>query len=967
MKKTLFLILGLANLHLQIFGQNLVATLPSLDTLHLDNTSAIIDFDKNISIIKDSLSETELIQYYEKGLSASQEIQNDTLARNFANTIRDVYYRTNDFSNEKKYAHIALNHSKRTGNSRLIAYDYMIIANNHAVQNELIKAIEYYFKIIELSKSSKDIEEYEYHSYTNLSYCFYTLGEFEQSISYLNLSEEYLKNSKDKYGLLYLTSVYDGIAANYMELENKDSSEHYVNLLIQTIQTVETDTTWDADYLSATLSANYIDITDYYLSEGKLDEAKFFYEKSNSFKIFRADRKYVLDIDFAVKTGDFSKAKKLINNPPKNFDTSSNPDFLKIAAEYYDSIGQTEKKLTFLNEYNETEVEKLKSQRVELSTYTKEKIATINQQKEIENLKQKQTYQSRLSYLSWGIISLMILSFILLLSGYFQIKTKNKLLKKNLESGKIIEVQSQKIQQAELQKNKLFTNIAHELQTPLNIIQGLSKQVAKSDQLTEADAEALQIIMRNSTYLSEATNQILSINLPSQEKVSSKFVRFSLPQLLEYLLPEFHYLASEKSITIQSIDQSKSPIDIYSDLGKISTILKNLLSNAIKYTNEKGTISIKYSDYNLGYHEIIVEDNGRGISKEELAHLFDRYYQSESHDAEGGFGLGLAICQEYIKSLNGKINVNSTLGVGSSFSIQIPIVKEKYLSAQTEFYVFPENNPPKLNSLSEPTKASVTKENRLLIVEDNTDFCTYLKTILKDEYHLDFLHNGIDALEYLNNNKPTLIITDWMMRGMDGLELVKNLKVSKKYNNIPILMLTARSLNSDKIKALRVGIDDYLIKPVSDEVLKKRIAFLLNNKEEQEEFEASFSSSISDEKGLELSPTDQKWLFEMEQIIFPIIPDFDLTLERVAKLGNTNSKQLNRKIKATTGLTAKKYIQEIRYWEARRMLETKEYDSVKAVCFSVGFKDQKNFSRKFKERFGVYPSQYLHTSKSVED
>ncbi len=238
-------------------------------------------------------------------------------------------------------------------------------------------------------------------------------------------------------------------------------------------------------------------------------------------------------------------------------------------------------------------------------------------------------------------------------------------------------------------------------------------------------------------------------------------------------------------------------------------------------------------------------------------------------------------------------------------------------------------------------------------------FCKYLKTILKDEYNLAFAHNGSEALDYLKINMPDLIITDWMMQTVDGLALVQRLKKTKEFNHLPILMLTARSLPSDKIKALRVGIDDYLIKPIEDNLLKDRIKYLLYNTDQRAEFEPSILSPILSKDGQSLTISAQNWLFKMEEIIFPLIHDFDLNLEQVAALGNTNVTQLNKKMKETTGLTAKKYIQEIRYWEARRMLEAKEYDSVKAICLSVGFKDQKNFSRKFKKRFGVYPSEYL--------
>jgi signal transduction histidine kinase len=271
-------------------------------------------------------------------------------------------------------------------------------------------------------------------------------------------------------------------------------------------------------------------------------------------------------------------------------------------------------------------------------------------------------------------------------------------LKKNIEDEKTIKLQSQKLQQVEQQKNILFTNIAHEFQTPLNIIQGLSKYIASSSQLSEDNYEALHILNKNSKSLSEATRQILAINSSVNDDTSSTKVWFSLLGLFEYILPEFLFLSKEKSITLDYSSLTNSSINIHSDLNKIIIIFQNLLSNAIKYTATNGTILIKCSDANQTYYEITIEDNGRGIPKEELPYIFDRYFQA-GNEAEGGFGLGLAICQDYIKSLKGEISVMSTLGKGSTFLVQIPKVVSEKLPLPTELYSFPKSDFLKLKPL----------------------------------------------------------------------------------------------------------------------------------------------------------------------------------------------------------------------------------------------------------------------------
>ena len=957
MKRILLFIFSYLSFIISSFGQVSDCDFLELDTFHLKNTASINAFETRIDEVKIGLSSDALIKYHKRGLKAAQAIQNDTIARIFADNILRMYLSENDLKNMEKYAKIALDHTKKTGKKRLIAYQYLTLATSYLGTDEIDKAIEYFLKVVEISQNHQAAKQYEYSAYMSLGFAFYQLGEIEESVSYLKLAEKYFFKNGDDYKDLYLAYIYSGMAGNFLELDHKDSSEFYINQTIHALQKVELDTTLDYLHVQSASSDIYFDIIEYYLLDNRLFEANTYYKKIKDFQILDQERKYIVDLQFSLKRNEIEKMKKLIDNPPEALLLIYELEYLDLVSKYYEKVGNDKKSLSFFKQKNDKKIEQLKTRQVKFSSFTKEKIKSINQKGKIEKLIQEKTLQRKLTNgLTIAAIA-MVLSILLLVFAFYQVKLKNKLLNKSIEYEKTIKLQSQKLQKSELQKNKLFTNIAHEFQTPLNIIQGLSKYIATSHQLTDNGYEALQILNKNSKSLSKATQQILTINSPNQKKEPSKKVWFSLSQLFEYILPEFRFLAKERYILLNSKEVEDSSINIYSDLNKIITVLKNLLSNAIKYTAKEGTIFIKCAAH-PSYAEIIIEDNGKGISPEELPYIFDRFYQA-GKDAEGGFGLGLAICQEYIKSLNGKIKVSSTLGEGSSFSIQIPKINSKEYPSPIELYDFPKNDIPKPKSLNEPSKIPIGAKPQLLIVEDNIDFCTYLKNILQNDYQLTFMHNGLKAIVHLKNHVPALIITDWMMPDLDGLALIKKLKTSEEYNQIPILMLTARSLASDKIKALHAGVDDYLIKPIGDDLLKNRIAHFLKNENQLQRVKPIFASTISNHEGLELSKSDKDWLFKVEEIIFPLIQNFDLNLEQVAKLNNTNVTQLNRKLKSITGLTAKKYIQELRYWEARRMLETKEHESVKAICLSVGFKDQKNFSRKFKERFGSYPSEYL--------
>ena len=636
-------------------------------------------------------------------------------------------------------------------------------------------------------------------------------------------------------------------------------------------------------------------------------------------------------------------------------------------AENYAALGNYKEAYTAQTTYQELNSKLYTQQKDKQIQELAAKYESEKKEANIELLKVQQSKQA-LEIKQKNILSAVLVGILGLLVVYIFKRKKNKLineqrlqreiriLKENIDNKEMIEQQAKKLHLIESQKNKLFTNIAHELQTPLNIIYGLGMELFKSANLKHSEKEALAIVTRNTKNLSSTAHQILEINKSNGQLVNSKIVNFYLLELLQSIISEYHFLAKQKNSKLTIDPSIEATLLICSDVYKLETILKNLLSNAIKYLQKEGAIQIAYQLTTEGFHQIKVIDNGPGITKQNLPLLFDRYYQTDTTNPEGGFGIGLTICKDYIESLDGTIEVDSTLGLGTTFTITFP--KKPVLDSKKSIHKFPQ--PAKfeeqVNTVPIPLVAPTPQSAAtLLIVEDNYDYCKYLETILVSEYQLKFVHDGAEAIKCVEKELPDLIITDGMMPNMDGFTFVEQLKFSG-YSSVPILMLTARNLKIDKLKALRLGIDDYLTKPVETDNLKNSITKLLQLKTEKP---SNLIELTAEQFQLELSVTNQDWLMKLEKNLFPLIYSFDLKLEQIAELMNISSKQLNVRLKEITGLTAKKYIQEIRYWEARRMLETRTHDSVKAVSYSVGFKDTKNFSRRFKERFGKYPTEYM--------
>jgi len=950
----------------QELDSTLMLTLSSFDTIKLDNRAAFFLYGKKINALERKVTSLKLIELAKKMLDASTNLPNtesykDSISYKTSALISLLYGKISDKQQSKEYIELALKYAKSSQTKRFIVEAYIALGAIYTYEeNKLTKGVNAFLLALEEIDTMQVPYRFIISTYINLSNCYLKLGETSEAIQYLKRAETFHTGVIDDKRKTYnLSTVYSGLSQVYNRLENKDSTAFYINKLITSTKALERQildhsrTKYLPIYFDENIKDNYIYITNYYLKKEELEKAKIYYSKVNSFTNLDVYKKYLLDLNFAVKFNNSIQVKLLLNKPPEDFDIHGNKDYLEIMATFYEQSGLYKKSLDFTKQYYNLKNKELKSERIKLSDYTDYRIESIKNRKVIDILERDQAYQRSFRQFLFVLFSLALLLLVVLIYFYRQKQEKNKILKENLERKKVIENQTQKIQQAEEQKKKLFINIAHELQTPLNIIKGFSNQIYKTEKLTDEGVEAIGIIIKNSKYLSRITNQILEINLPIQKQITTEFVLISLKELLDYILPEFQFLAKEKSINLISPDFKNLKVLIFSDVDKIETILKNLLSNAIKFTPIHGTVKIEYIENNDGYLQIIINNNGRGILQEEFTTLFERYNQSKMNIGEGGYGLGLAICKEYIEFLNGKIEVTSELGVSTTFMISHPIVSKEILGKNEELYRFPQ--------IQYPTtlKQSVEKINYLLIVEDNIDFCKYLATVFDKKYDLVFVHNGQQAITYLEMNKPDLILTDWMMPEMNGIQLVEYLKSKEAYLDIPILMLTSRNLAIDKMNGLRKGIDDFLVKSVDEEVLRNRVAYLLKIKNAKETFLLQSFTSKNNEIENQTLKIDQEWLLKVEESVIPLIADFDLNLEKISNLLDISSMHLNRKVKKITGLTAKKYIQEIRYWEARKMLEENEYDSVKAVCFSVGFKDPKNFSRKFKERFGAYPSDFL--------
>lgn len=584
---------------------------------------------------------------------------------------------------------------------------------------------------------------------------------------------------------------------------------------------------------------------------------------------------------------------------------------------------------------------------------TKESLLEVQQQQARLEAEQQQRHLYTYLLAAVGLLFLMAVY-----GFYYQRMSSRKLQKQKLQ----IEKQAEELKHLDDLKSRFFTNVSHELRTPLSLILGPIRSILSHNSLSKEERHLLSMADKNGTQLNQLVDEILDFSKLESQRVELQESSVNLYLFLDQLIDRFEYLKLSKGIDFSFEFQGDKEMRVVVDQNKLEKVINNLLSNAFKFTPKGGQIRLRQVDEgdSLLFQ---VQDTGPGIAPEDHPNIFKRYYQAASHSTvQAGTGIGLALSYQYVQLFGGALWVESEIGKGSLFQVRIPKKLSQSRAGSTEdaeMYTGPAIEDHRVSG-------KLSGQLKILLVEDNEDLRSYLSYVLGKRYELAATSNGAEALEYLELHQqlPDLIITDLMMPVMDGFQLLNSLRTTQRYSYIPVIMLTAKTNMRDKLTALRIGIDDYLVKPFIEEELVARVNNLLRNIQPQRQ-------PASDVAEKEKAPAphngetqarnqkDLDWLVELEDTILQQLGDFNLTADMVARKMLMSRTQLFRKIKKLTGLTVNQYIQEMRFQEARKLLEDQKHRSVKSVALTVGFKHVKNFSQRFKDRFGRLPSSYF--------
>ncbi len=560
-------------------------------------------------------------------------------------------------------------------------------------------------------------------------------------------------------------------------------------------------------------------------------------------------------------------------------------------------------------------------------------------QKQEMQAKESRVIRNTLIGITFGLFIIIIL---VIRSQKLKERANKALKKKNEE----IQSKNDQIQSIEVAKNKWFVNIAHELRTPITLVKGPLEQLGKSDYFEEDDRIFLDIATRNISQLENLTSEILDLSKLQESKLTLSKEITDIAELLTEISESFSEIARKNKIHLTYENDTESQIYLEIDRRKLQKAVNNLMSNAVKFTREDGKVKIRLLE-NVMSVIVQVSDTGHGIDKKELPFVFDRFYQAANQEGAnvGGSGVGLSLSKEIVELHGGEINVTSDLGVGSTFEIRLPA------SLKIE-----ESELPSLSEGSKRTagngKPSIApKEKIVYLADDNPDMRDYIISFLEDKYLVKSFNDGKEIINELDIAIPDLIICDIMMPRMDGISLAKKLKEREEWRNIPFIIVTAVTDEQQKIMTLRVGIDDYIIKPFNPEELLIRIENLISNQENRE------SSGVLQPE--EVESYQEKLISKLEEEVKNNIADPDFNVIRLAHAGSLSERQLYRYLKQTTGFTPANFVKEIRLQRAFELARRNAYSTTAELAYAVGFQHPNYFVTVFKKRFGKRPSDFL--------
>jgi len=510
-------------------------------------------------------------------------------------------------------------------------------------------------------------------------------------------------------------------------------------------------------------------------------------------------------------------------------------------------------------------------------------------------------------------------------------------------------------------RESFFTNITHEFRTPLTMILEISREIQQDSTNGNATRDKAATVYRQGKGLLTLITQLMDISKIKSEMGNPDWIHGNISVHIGMIVDTYRDFAHTKKIELQYVSRESVTMDFVPDY--INKVINNLISNALKFTDAFGKVAIVA--WQAGnFFRIDVTDTGRGMTKDVVKHVFEPFFQAEGDDSNIGTGVGLALVKQIITAVKGTISVESEPGRGTTFHIQMPI--HHNMGRHADLSSPPMTNRHTMAELSpKPTDSPICDDDsrpRMLIAEDNRELAAYIGHHFDTDYAVFYAADGLEAIGKALELVPDIIITDLMMPQMSGLDLCRQVRSSELVNHVPIIVITAKITEQERMKGLEAGADVYLSKPFNSDELRMRVEKLLEGRRLlREKFAGAMTPDGSGRESKEseettISDRDRKFLSKVEDYVYSCLESqHRIEIPALAQHLCLSYTQFYRKLSALTGLTPVGYVQRLRVQEARQMMEHNPQLTLRHVADVCGFSDYSAFVRAFKGIYGTTP------------
>ncbi|WP_245723770.1 hybrid sensor histidine kinase/response regulator transcription factor [Pedobacter steynii] len=538
---------------------------------------------------------------------------------------------------------------------------------------------------------------------------------------------------------------------------------------------------------------------------------------------------------------------------------------------------------------------------------------------------------------------------------------------RTLHQLKLERVDKEKVRYINQVKMDFFTNVSHELRTPLTLILAPLEEMIKKPSTDKTVNKRHEMMLSNARRLYSLVDQLFEFRKTETGTRRLKVEKSDIVSFIHEIYESFKPLSDRNEIRY-TYRSTQARLPFYFDHDAMEKIMFNLLSNAFKYTRKGDQINIELSVLN-DYAQIKISDTGVGIGEDDLNKVFDRFYQVNNQEMNLGSGVGLAFTKRLVELHHGSIKADSTLGVGSIFSVSIPMSDAAYdervkventvyeLSSGTEEEVLRAEVDAYSDENTElATEITEGEKSKLLLVDDNKEILDYLADYFKEIYEVTVAFDGMMALHMLETQTFDVILSDVMMPELNGLHFCKRVKQNINTSHIPLVLLTAKSELDQQIKGLEMGADDYITKPFSIDMLAVKISNLLRSRKRLKEYYGGNREIVP--QNLAFNSLDEEFLKEAIEIVEKHLSDSDFSVDKFSREIGMSRSNLYLKFKAITGESATDFIKTIRFKKAVELMQSKRY-TIAQVTYMCGFNSPSYFSTAFKQYYGCMPTEYL--------